>query len=530
MKNIFLIMISCCLIFATACDDKMDVSQQGVVSLDGFYTTDEDAEEAIAAVYIQWRGLVNTEKPYLNGLSDDMYAGGGARGDNPFLENICEYNFSTANSWINDHFRLLYTMIYRSNLVIGRVEPDTDVKARAVAEAKVARAWAYFQVVTLWGSAPLVTSELAPSEYQQPNADIADIWAQIETDYNEAIASGALPEKSSPDDQSIGARITKQAAQAFLGKAQVFQEKYGEAATNLKAVINSGNYRLIDDYENVLRSVQDFGPENIFEVNLLADGDNAWSQGSGWFSPVFGWRSDKIDVSTGYNAGYHDLIPTGWGFCNPSKELYDAFVATEGVDGYRLNSTLKTYEQVLAISPDAPIAIYPGSNLYGHAGIFNWKVRLLGSEIIPNTWGFAAANNHKFMRYAEVLLLAAEACLESGDNTSALDYFNQIRVRAQLPALSSITLDDIKNEKRLELCMEEVRYQDLVRWGDAPSVLSEKGHRIPVFSGIKEDGSYDITYPYENTTYGFQSGKNEYLPFPEHEMTVNQNLVQNPGY
>ena len=111
MKNIFLIMISCCLLFATACDDKMDVSQQGVVSLDGFYTTDEDAEEAIAAVYIQWRGLVNTEKPYLNGLSDDMYAGGGARGDNPFLENICEYNFSTANSWINDHFRLLYTMI-----------------------------------------------------------------------------------------------------------------------------------------------------------------------------------------------------------------------------------------------------------------------------------------------------------------------------------------------------------------------------------------------------------------------------------
>ena len=109
------------------------------------------------------------------------------------------------------------------------------------------------------------------------------------------------------------------------------------------------------------------------------------------------------------------------------------------------------------------------------------------------------------MRYAEVLLLAAEACLESGDNTSALDYFNQIRVRAQLPTLSSITLDDIKNEKRLELCMEEVRYQDLVRWGDAPSVLAEKGHRIPVFSGIKEDGSYDITYPYENTTYGFQS-------------------------
>ncbi len=511
----------------TACEDELDVQQQGVVSTDGFYATDDDAEEAIAAVYLQWRGLVNTEKPYLNGLSDDFYAGGGARGDNPNLENICEYNFSSANSWIDDHFSGLYTMIYRSNLVIGRINGDSDVKSRAIAEAKVARGWAYFQLVTLWGPVPLVTAELSPSEYQQSNGDISEIWAQIEQDYTEAIASGLLPEKSSPDDTSVGAKITKQAAQAFLGKAQLFQEKYSEAATNLKAVINSDKYALIDDYENVLRAVQDFGPENIFEVNALADGENAWSQGTAWFSPVFGWRSDHIDLSTGYNAGYHDLVATGWGFCNPTKELYDAFVAEEGVDGYRLNSTLKTYEQVLAISPDAPIEIYAGSNLYGHAGYFNWKIRLLGSEIIPNSYGFAAANNHRFMRYAEVLLLASEACLQSGDNASALNYLNQIRVRAQLPEKTSISLDDIKTEKRLELCGEQVRYQDLVRWGDAATVLAEKGHEIPVFYGLNDDGSYDVDYKFVNATYGF---KYDLLPFPEHEMNVNQNLVQNPGY
>jgi len=531
MKNIYLIIISCYLLFFTACEDQLNVQQQGVVSTQNFYETDDDAEEAIAAVYHQWRGLVNTELPYLNGLSDDIYAGGGARGDNPFLEQICEYNFSSANSWINDHFRGLYTLIYRSNLVIERLENNSTVKARAIAEAHVARAWAHFQLVTLWGSAPLVTSELAPSEYQQPNGDVSEIWAQIEEDFNAAISSGALPEKSSPNGQAeIGARLTKQAAQSFLGKALVFQEKYSEAATVLKAVINSGKYELIDDYENVLRAVQDFGSENIFEVNALLDPENAWDQGTGWFSPVFGWNSGNLSLAAGYNAGFHDLIPTGWGFLNPTKDLYDAFVATEGVDGYRLNSTLKNYDQVMAISPEAPITVNEGGAVYGNEGYFNWKVRLLGSEIIPNSWGFAAANNHRFMRYAEVLLLASEACLESGDNTSALDYFNQIRERAKLPTLGSITLEDIKKEKRLELCMEQVRYQDLVRWGDADNFLADKGHKIPVFYGINEDGSYNVSYPFENTEYGFKTGKHGLLPFPEHEMNVNQNLVQNPGY
>ncbi|MCW0483970.1 RagB/SusD family nutrient uptake outer membrane protein [Gaoshiqia sediminis] len=530
MKNLFPIIFICCLFLVTACEEKLDIPQQGVVAIDNFYETDEDAEEAITAVYLQWRSMIGSDFFLLNGLSDEIHSGGGARGDNPFLEQLCEYSFSSANSWVNDYFRGLYTMIYRCNLVTERIESDTDVKARVIAEAKVARAWAYSKLVTLWGKVPLVTTELAPSEYQQPNAEISAVWAQIEKDFTEAISSGALSEKSSPDDKSIGAKITKQAAQAFLGKAQLFQEKHSEAATTLKAVINSENYRLIADYENVLRAVQDFGPENIFEVNSLPDPDNPWEQGTSWFSPAFGWNSSLMDLSTGYNEGHHDLIPTGWGFCNPTKELYDAFVAMEGADGYRLNATIKTYEQVMAISPEAPITIRPGSKLYGHEGYFNWKLRYLGSEVIPNTWGFAGSNNYRFMRYAEVLLLASEACLLSGDKASALNYINQIRERAQLPNLANVTLDDIKNEKRLELCLEQVRFEDLVRWGDAGNVLAGRGAKIPTFAGLKDDGTYEVTYPFENTNYGFKPGKNELLPFPEHEMNVNKNLIQNTGY
>jgi hypothetical protein len=96
--------------------------------------------------------------------------------------------------------------------------------------------------------------------------------------------------------------------------------------------------------------------------------------------------------------------------------------------------------------------------------------------------------------------------------------------------LSSVTLNDIKKEKRLELCIEQVRFQDLVRWGDAATVLANQGKQVPVFSGLNSDGSYNVTYPYSNEKYGFKAGKHELLPFPEHEMGVNKNLVQNPGW
>ena len=105
----------------------------------------------------------------------------------------------------------------------------------------------------------------------------------------------------------------------------------------------------------------------------------------------------------------------------------------------------------------------------------------------------------------------------------AVAYINQIRERAQLAPLSSVTLDDVKKEKRLELCMECVRFQDLVRWGDAESVLGNQGKKVPAF---KVDG---VTYPYTNSSYGFKS-KHNLLPIPLKEIQLNPNMVQNEGW
>ena len=508
----------------SSCEDRLLVEQQGATSVESFYKTDVDAEQAIAAVYFQWRSQAYNDFFLKNCLSDDINSGGGSRGDNAILEQLNEYKFSPSNGTASGYFSGLYTLIYRANLVINNFAEESTTKKKAIAEAKVASAWAYFNLVTLWGPVPLVTKPLAPSEYQQANGSLSDIWAFIEKDLNEAISSGELPEKSSVTDKTIGARVTKQFAQALLGKSQLFEGKNTEAATTLKAVISSGKYSLVADYSNVLRKVEDFGPENLFEVNSINDGDNAFNQGTTILGNMYGWRSDKMSLF-GYFMNAHDLYPGGWGFANPTKSLYDAFVEMEGQDGYRLNNTLKTYEQVKTIgAPIAPVTINAGTSLYGHEGVFDWKWRFLGSEVITNSYGLATDNNYRMMRYAEVLLLAAEACLQSGDQASALNYINQIRTRAKLPNLSTLTLNDIKKEKRLELCIEQVRFQDLVRWGDAATALANRGKQIPVFNGTA------ISYPYSNDTYGFKAGKNELLPFPEHEMGVNQNIKQNPGW
>jgi len=528
MKTIikYLLGVLLCTFTLSSCEDRLDIAQQGVTDVDAFYKTDEDAMEAIAAVYSTWRGMGYTNFFLKNMLSDDMYAGGGSRGDNTQLEQLNEYTFSSSNTTISDAFSSYYKLIYLSNLVINKFDPaESDTMAQVVAEAKTARAWAYFDLVTLWGPAPLVLTELKPSEYQQANAKVEDIWTQIELDLKEAVSSNALPEKTDSLDKTPGARLTKQAAQSFLGKAQLFQGKYEEAAKTLGEVINSGKYGLYGDYGNILRANADFCCESIFETNSLNDPVNPWSQGNTMFSCMIGWRSDKMFLY-GYYWGAHDLYPAGWGFANPTKELYNAFVSMEGINGYRLKNTIKTYTDLLGMG----VYLNAGTSLYGNEGYFSWKNRFIGTEVITNSYGFCISSNYRIMRYAEVLLNAAEACLLSNDKTNALKYINKVRGRARLKALADVTLDDIKKEKRLELCSEMVRFQDLIRWGDAATALGSQGLNIPSFYGLNADYTNKVQNDYTNSVYGFKTGKNELLPFPEHEMNVNKNIEQNPGW
>lgn len=540
MKKIFYpIYIALIALLAVSCTDRLDIPKHGNMGgMEDYYQTDEETMAALSSLYLSWRAVYYNWYFVNNLLADDVWAGGGSRGDNRDIEQLNEFTFSTEHPTIQNLYSGLYTLIYKANLIIDKVPGTTPGMRQAIAEARVVRAWAHFELVTLWGTAPAVTHLLEPDEYRPTNGTPETTWAFIEQDLQGALDSDALPSKINAEDQATGIRITKETCKALLGKAYLFQKKYTEAADILDQVVSSGLYRLYPDFDYLLHARADKCCESMLELQMRNDGEQSQQQWT-YLYCMTGWRSDKLD----YNGDAKTIFAQGtYGFFPPRKALYDAFVAEEGKDGYRLNCTLRSFEQMQAEG----VTFKKGANWVGNEGYFLWKNRPLQEDCIYDnpSWQVFQYINFRIMRYAEVLLLGAEAHVMSGkEPDKAVDYVNQIRQRAHLKPLSTVTLDDIKTEKRLELCIESCRFKDLVRWGDAPKVLGEQGKQIPatgyfvvtdaagnpVKDGNEVAYEFDLRYPYSNTVYGFKE-KHKLLPIPLKEMQVNPNMKQNEGW
>ena len=499
-----------------SCNEKLDIPQHGVQDFASYYQTDEEAESAIIACYIQVKGNEYNAVLGKNMLTDDFWAGGGGRNDNADLEGLNEFTFATDQGQLEGMFSSYYGIIYKANVVLGHIPEETEVQLRARAEAKVFRAWAYFELISMWGNPPIVDHELEPSEYQQPNGSTEELWALVEKDLTEAIASGKLAEKKNADDQTW--RITKQYAQALLGKAYLWQKKYDEAAKTFDSIIDSGLYRLYNDYENILGYNAKQNCESMFESVRIYDANNAY-QNVTMLNLMIHYRTDCLVNNCCPAAG---LGTMGWGFANPQKNLYDEFVAVEGENGYRLNATIKTYKQMEAMG----IKILEGKTIINE-GYFMWKWRITDAQSPGSEGGWTDNNNVRWMRYAEVLLCAAEAHLMNGNGAKADQYMNMIRTRAQAPAISGAKLEDIQREKRLELCGEGTRFQDLIRWGIAEEKMKDQGAYCPLLSpnGTVEKKVYNN----DPSKFGFKP-KHNLLPYPGTEIRLNPNVKQNPGW
>ncbi len=506
------------LVGLNSCSHLLDIPQHGVLNYETYYQTDEDAENAIVACYLQMRGLNYNYTLGKNMLTDDFWAGGGGRNDNAQLEQLNEFTFGTDQSMLQGMFESYYQIIYKANVVLGHVTGDSPIMERARAEAKVFRAWAYFELISMWGNPPLVDHELEPSEYQKPNGSTEELWGLVETDLTEAISSGRLTEKSNLNDKTW--RVTKQFAQAILGKAYLWQNKYAQAAEQFDAVVGSKLYELYDDYENILCVSAKQNCESIFESIKFDDSNNAWDNFD-MTGVMIHYRTDKMTLNNG-----DGLADTGWGFLNPTKSLYEDFVKVEGENGYRLNCTLKTYEQM----KERGHSVNVGQSIINE-GYFMWKWRGTKdrfSQYVSGMSFFMDTNNPRWMRFAEVLLCGAEAHLQAGNAAKATEYFNRIRTRAKAPAVGSVTLEDIKTEKRIELCGESLRFQDLLRWGEAEARMKDNGSRCPA---LESNGNVSYTkYNGDDTSkYGFKPRHNR-LPYPGVEIRLNPNIKQNEGW
>ena len=579
MKKYFLLLASAVFAFSiTACDQSLlDEPQQGVVAETDFYKTDDDCMQALAGVY---SGIFHTHHKFYTKivalcemLGDNAYKGSSGYKIDHYHELMLSI-FGDDNEDISDVYEAFFTSISRANAVIQYFgEGTSEIQRRAVAEAKVMRSWAYVYLTTMWGTPPIIDHVLTKEDMSQPNATREDLWKFIIKGLDEAISSGALYSKSDVNDKSK-VRATLEFAYAVKGKAQVFSGDYAGAKTSLEKVINSKKYALIPGPQLLdlfYTSAGNLSTESVFETNVITTDDNYKTactndQWAAYCTP----RVDKHKVTSGT---YLSNFKTSWGYYNPNIDLIKAMAAHETMDSYRFKTWFFSYEDCLDLgivefnesrssdnkkfiesstydtpSTKAPTGI--GKDYAAEcAGFWTRKNHVSYEDLYEKNYEYCKVNR-RYLRYAEVLLLYAEACAQLGETSGpGLDALNEVSERAGAPLYDKLTMDNVKQETRFEMFLENRRFFDLVRWGDAEKVLNNHYNELPVFFGYKpgktgadllRDGSniedvYEIRWIDVKGLRGgydhhFRKGKDEVLPFPRTELTNNPALVQNAGW
>ena len=505
IKRIFILIIA---IGITSCKKSfLEVPPQGQLTELQALADPTSAEKMVGGVYntLYFGGFDITTVGFLYAIATDVASDDADKGSTPSdfgpaaeIDNFTTTpnNFIFNNLW-NGH----YTAIARANRAIDILEKstfDASVKNRLIGEVRFLRGLYYFNLVRMFGGVPKVIRVPDPSEGNsdefQTRANKEEIYQVILDDLN--FAADNLPLKGATPQ----GRATKGAAQSYLAKVYMYQKNWAKAAESSNAVITSGLYSLVPDYNLIFREKPEGGiggnnnSESIFEVQTGVNaGENAVSP---LFSNGQGARS---------RGGWNDL---GFGFNNPTSDLVNAYPANDT----RKNAT------IIFITPTLPTKS-PGTLLWDGFRIpsqdsvenqrYNYKAyhsALKESPQISNNKD-TKPKNIRLMRYAEVLLINAEASANLGDVANATAKLALVRNRAN-PTAAELpgTIDNIWKERRLELAMEQDRFFDLVRQGRAGTVLRAHGK-------------------------AFVDGKHELFPIPQAQRDLSSNrLTQNPGY
>jgi hypothetical protein len=507
-----------------------------------------------------------------------MFAAGSNFGDNDYMAQLNEFRYDSGNEVVGNLYSGLFLANYACNLVIDNFkESNSTVAQRCVAEARVMRAYVYFVLTALWNTPPFIDHVIADglpynSDKDPENPMTHDElfkWVASEC----AAAVPSLNERKSQSDKDGAVVVTKGFAWALQGKALLFAKDYAGAKAALKNVIDSGKYDLVDgkDYWQNFHIEGDGNKEKVFESNIeYNSGIGAWggiNQRSTWMeAQIWNWRSDHFVAGASPQGKYTGGVD-GWGGLGVPQWFGDEFYKNDG-HSYRFDATLKAIDDAVfnmeynsaeinamtlaekKTSDKIGIAD-PKDGLYGQSFWLPFKQMVRGTDCNPAYGNNVRLNNNVVMRYAEVLLLYAEACLQSGDAATATTYINKIRTRAGIaPLAGTATMDDLKKEKSYELWNEGCRYLDLIRWGDTAKIakagedvpkLFDKVHRAPAAGEVVtwQYGTEANSRFYTVSTHaakdrgdkiGFQANKHEFFPFPTSVMDKNPNLVQNPGW
>jgi hypothetical protein len=567
MKKYFAVGVTALMLVVSCSDDFLEVAPTGSLA-DAQVGTKAGIEGLLIGTYSALNGVFGSRFEGPNHWVTGSVVGGEANkgtdaGDYSAINPVQRYEVDATSGDLFNLWRGRYEGVARANGVLRALANATDVSgpdaARIEGEAKMLRGHFYFDLKKHFNSIPVFDETVAAADVVLvPNT--TDVWGQIEADFQSAYDN--LPVNNGPG------RVSKMAAAAYMGKAKLYQGKWSEAKQWFDIVIGSGQYMLLDDYMQIFNAENDNHAESVMDVESA--NNTGSTQNANYFD----------DLNYPYNTG-PDGPGNCCGFFQPSFELGNSFRTSGGLpllDGsyndpaneiatdYNVESSDPFTEDAGELDPRIDFSLgrrgipyldwieHPGKawiRSQPYAGPYSPKKFIYyrsqeGSFTDASSWtrGYALMN-YNIIRYADVLLMQAEAEVELGNLEAARALVNQVRARAansdhwvmeydgSAPAANYVISEytapwtdantaraAVRMERKLELSGEGHRFFDLVRWGIAASALNdylayESQYLVTKFGGAS-----------------FTTGKNEYYPIPQSQIDIQGSdvLSQNPGY
>lgn len=485
------------LFMVSACNDSiLNKTNPNELSPETFFESEAQLRDATNSVYAILQSLPMYARQYFfsNDLMGQEATGLGSLGAD--LREYIDYTWTSSNGNISGLWNVLYQGIHKANFVIGNSDkvPEAAISAaqrkQYLGEAKFLRANYYFELVSRWGDVPLL-QEIATTAEGLPRSPASEVWTLIQADLDDA-ANNLLMTKDELGVDNLG-RATKGAAYALKGKVHLFRGQHQEAADAFSKV---SGYSLVDNYFDNFMEETEHNSESIFEVQFNGSygGANSWgSDGSGVAEVTF--RSQEY----GFNA---------WRNVIPSPDLLAEFEANDPRYGFSFYSDGDLFNN----DQDVVTA-------FGNVADDNPNWKKYQQQYNSGGSNTQCGINFRVIRYADVLLMWAEALNELDQRPEAIAKMNMVRNRVSVsmpnygtPAMDAIypagtkaeVFNAIVHERQVELCGEQVRYRDIQRWGIAKDVVP----------------NYTV-------------GKHELWPIPLTEIDANESISsadQNPGY
>jgi hypothetical protein len=472
-----IILLFMILVALSSCENYLEFPPEQQVPETEFLQTEADAQKAVNAMYGYLRSWDISAFNYLilGSLPSGDIMKGSSPGDGSWANEFVNYQYTKNNGQIRDFWSSRYKGINLSNQVISNlpdIDMNSDLRKRMIAEAKFMRAFHYFHLVRVFGGVPLVIQvPVGPEGLVRASAE--QTWDQIVKDLKDAIDD--LPATVSSSEYG---RATKWAAKGLLAKTYMYRENWSECKSLTEDIINNGPFDLYPDFYQLFRVEQEFCEESLFEIvatQIAGQGDLSNSQ----YAEVQAVRGQF-----------------GWGWFVPSDDLAEAFDAAG--DAVRKKVTI-LYRGDVTEDDDSIVGI----ELMEGVTVPRYNGKVYVPSRIPRQIGpYGCDQNVRILRFAEILLIDAEAALHTGGD--AATPLNRVRDRVGLDPITNPTFENIWAERRLELAGENDRFWDLIRTGKAASELSK---------------------------YGFETEKHELYPIPQQEIDLSGGqLTQNPGW